>query len=68
MGYIHVIFQISGHRQGAQAARASAGDIGFPDQRGGHARRWTRQDQISNSIRDVQHSLEWFLVTTGNFS
>lgn len=28
MSCIHVIFQISGHRQGAQAARASAGDTG----------------------------------------
>lgn len=33
-----------GYRQGAQAARTSAGDPGFPEERAGRAHRWACQD------------------------
>ena len=51
-----------GYRQGAQAARASAGNPAFPEERAGHARRWACQDQVASSFTDVQ------LVPTGDFN
>lgn len=51
-----------GYRQGAQAARTSAGDPGFPEERAGHAHRWACQDQIPSWFSDVR------FVPTGNFN
>lgn len=60
IGRVRVNFQTSGHHQGAQAARTSAGDPG---------------SQISvvamlaaEPVRDTQRGPDWFLVPTRNFS